>query len=555
MEGVPAYPVEDVKKYKKLKLWWDINMGDGLDRMAKIFSYRTFVVDETKKLTYTEVNDQATRLAHGFLEIGLRPGDRVIMQMPNVVEFCVVFFALQRIGVIPIMGIPRHGTNELTFFGKISGAVAWIGPASSRKTNYLEMLQEVKSQVSSLKYIIVVDEEHEKHGQISYRKLLAETKEGRYTAESLKKYRPDPDEVATLIPTGGTTGLPKLVPLTHNVYMCKSFFSAATHDRSSRDSNMVVTPLAHDAGMVRLLFRLCVGGRLVLGNSTKPKDILEMIQRERVTHIFLVPTLIIDLINDPDLGKYDFSSLVSIASGGAFFAPELNREARNKMRCNIANNIGMAEGIYIGPRIDYPVEEIINTVGKPHCPWNTIRILDDNDREVPQGQEGELAGKGPSVFSGYYKDEEGNRRCFNREGFYKTGDLARINAMGNYIITGRKKDLINRGGEKVNAEQVEEMIMKLEGIADVAVVSMPDPRLGEKVCAYIIPKIKGASFNLDRVTSYMKSQGASVLLLPERIEMIDELPLTPIGKADKKVLRQMIADKIACESNLKISNF
>ncbi len=550
LQGVPAYPAEDVKKYKKLKLWWDINMGDGLDRMAKIFPYRTFVVDETKKLAYDEVNDHATRLAYGFLELGFKPGDRVIMHMPNVVEFCTIFFALQRIGVIPILGVPRHGAKELAYFGKISDAVAWIGPSTFRKTNYLEMLPEVRAQVPSLKHVVVVDEENEKHGHVSYRKVLASASggpEGKYRAESLRKYRPDPDEVATLIPTGGTTGLPKLVPLTHNVYLCKSYFSATTHDRSSRDSNMVVTPLAHDAGMVRLLFRLCVGGRLVLSNSTKPKDILAMIQKEKVTHIFLVPTLIIDLIHEPDLEKYDTSSLVSIASGGAFFAPELNREARNKMKCNIANNIGMAEGIYIGPRIDYPVEEIINTVGKPHCPWNSIRILDDEERDVPPGQEGELAGKGPSVFSGYYKDEESNKKCFTKSGYYRTGDLARTNAMGNYIITGRKKDLINRGGEKVNAEQVEEMVMTMEGILDVSVVAMPDARLGEKICAYVKPK-KGYSVSLDKVTAYMKSQGASVLLLPERIEIIEEIPLTAIGKADKKVLRQMIADKIARES-------
>lgn len=546
MEGVPAYPAEDVKKYKRLKLWWNMSLSEGLNRSAKIFDYRTFVVDETKKLSYAELNDQATRLAYGFLETGLRPGDRVIMQMPNIAEFCVVFFALQRIGVITIMGIPRHGIKELTFFGKVSDAVAWIGPAIYRKTNYVEMLPEVKAKVPSLKYIIVVDEENEEHGQISYRKLLAQAPQGRYTAESLDKYLPDPDEPAVLIPTGGTTGLPKLVPLSHNVHMCKSYFSASTHDRSPRDSNMVVTPLSHDAGMVRLLFRLNVGGRLVLGNSTKPKDILEMIQRERVTHVFLVPTLLIDLIHEPELDKYDISSLVSIASGGAFLAPEINREARNKLRCNIANNIGMAEGIYIGPRIDYPVEEIINTVGKPHCPWNSIRLLDDEERDVPQGQEGELAGKGPSVFSGYYKDEESNRKCFTRSGYYRTGDLAKINALGNFIVTGRKKDLINRGGEKVNAEQVEEMILSMDGILDVAVVAMPDPRLGEKICAYIKPK-KGHTFDLNAVTAYMKFNGASVLLLPERIEMTDEIPLTPIGKADKKVLRQMIAEKMARE--------
>lgn len=547
MEGVPAYPADDIKKYRKLKLWWYISLGDGLDRMAKIFPYRTFVVDETKKLSYSEMNELATRLAYGFLGVGLRPGDRVIMHMPNVVEFCVVFFALQRIGVIPIMGVPRHGIKELAFFGKISGAVAWIGPSTFRKTNYLELLPEVKAQVPSLKHIIVVDEEGEKPGCISYENLMSQVPEGRYSAESLEEYGPDPGEVATLIPTGGTTGPPKLVPITHNVYLCKSYFSSTTHDRSSRDTNLVVTPLGHDAGMVRLFFRLVMGGKLVLGNSTKPKDILEMIQKERATEVFLVPTLIIDLVNEPELDKYNISSLTSVAAGGAFMAPELNREARNRLKCNIANNIGMAEGIYIGPRIDYPVEEIINTVGKPHCPWNTIKILDDEERDVPQGQEGELTGKGPSVFPGYYKDEESNKKCFTRSGYYRTGDLAKINTAGNYIITGRKKDLINRGGEKVNAEQVEEMIMPLEGVLDVAVVGMPDARLGEKVCAFIKAK-KSYSVNLEKVTAHLKAQGASVLLLPERIELVEEFPLTAIGKADKKILRQMIVEKLAREA-------
>ncbi len=545
MLGVPAYLAEDVKRYRKLRLWWNLTLDEGMDRIARIFTCRGMVLDETRKLSYSDVNDQATRLAYGLLEMGLRPGDRVIMHMPNVVEFCTVFYALQRIGVIPIMGIPRNDVKELVHFGNIAGAVAWIGPSSYRKTDYLEKLSVVKERVPSLKHIIVVDEGI-RPGTVSYHALLSSVPEGRYPADSLIKYRPDPDEVCVLIPTGGTTGLPKLVPLTHNVFLCCVYFSAATHDRSSRDSNMVVTPLGHAAGMVRLLMRLVTGGKLVLGSSTRPKDILDMIRRERVTHVFLVPTLIVDLLHEPDLEKYDISSLVNISSGGAFLAPEINREARQKLGCNIANNLGMAEGLYLGPRSDYPLEEIINTVGKPHCPWNTVRILDDEEREVPQGQEGELAAKGPSVFSGYYKDEEANKKAFTRSGYYRTGDMARINNLGNYFITGRKKDLINRGGEKVNAEQVEEMIMSLEGVLDVAVVGMPDPRLGERICAYVKPK-NGCYVSLDQINAHMKSLGASVLLLPERIELIDEIPRTAISKADKKVLRQMIAEKLSRE--------
>lgn len=543
MDGVPSYPPEDVKKYKKLHLWCDMTLGESLERIATINYYRVMAADEKKKLTYSQLNQESTRLALGFLKAGFRPGDIVIMQMPNVVEFCVVFFALQKIGVVPIMGIPRHGLAEMTYFGNAARPVAWIGPSVYHNTDYMEMVSELKKKVPSLKYIVTVDEEPEKSGTISYQKLLAQVREGSYAFKDLEKYSPHPDEPAALIPTGGTTGLPKLVPVTHNVYLCRADFCVKHYDRSASDVNLVVTPLSHDAGLVRLFVKLTVGGKIVLGSSTKPPDIMELIQRERVTNLFLVPALVIDFINYPERGKYDLSSLKVLKSGGAFMPPEVHRQARDRLGCLVFNGLGMAEGIYIGNRLDYPLEEVMHTIGKPFCPWNTVKIIDDLEREVPQGEEGELAGKGPEVFPGYYKSEEANKRVFTKDGFYRTGDMCRVNERGNFILTGRKKDLINRGGEKINAEQVEEMVITMKGVVDVAAVAMPDARLGEKVCIYIKAR-EGYNFDLDKVTSHMKSLGASVLLLPERVETIGEMPLTAIGKIDKKILRQRIAEKI-----------
>lgn len=548
MEGVPPYSKEEIKKYRKLHLWWDITIGEALDRMATLYSYRTMVVDEAKRLTYEEVNNQATKLALILVEMGLNPGDTVLMQLPNIVEFCVAYLAFQKIGVVPIMGVPRHAQKEMIHFGNIAGAKAWIGPASYRKTNYLEMLPGLKEGIPSLKLIILVEDGVERPGYLSYNKLLTQVHAGHYSAASLEKYNPDPNEVALLLPTGGTTGLPKLVPRTHNNYICNAYFSCTRFDKTPRDADLVVTPIAHNAGMQRLMYRLVIGGKLVLGNSTRPKDILEMIQKERATSCFTVPALLIDLLNEPDREKYDLSSLCIISSGGAFLAPETLRQARKTFKCHVVNNFGMAEGPCIGPRVDYPEEEILYTVGKAHCPWEHYVILDEEGREAPQGQEGELAAKGPLVFTGYYKAEEANRKSFTMEGYFRSGDLARINDRGNFIITGRSKDLINRGGEKISAEEVEEMLITMEGVSSVAAVSMPDSRLGEKVCVYIKLKDNARGpFNVDAVTAHMKTMGASVLLLPERVEIIDEIPLTPIGKIDKKILRQKIAEKLEKE--------
>lgn len=548
MEGVPPYSKEEIEKYRKQHLWWDLTLGEALDRMAAIYSYRTMVVDETKRATYTEVNEQVTRFALGLLELGLKPGDTVLMQLPNTVEFCVAFLAFQRIGVIPIMGVPRHAQKEMVHFGNIAKAVAWIGPSSYRKTNLLEMLPGLKSGIPSLKHMIIADDGPEKPGTLSYKKIMAQVK-AEIKASSLSKYNPDPTEVALLLPTGGTTGLPKLVPRTHNDYLCNAYFSCTRFDKTPRDADLVITPVGHNAGLMRLMYRLVYGGRLILGNSTRPADILATIQKEKATSCFLVPTLLIDIINEPERAKYDLSSLHILSSGAAFLAPETLKEARRIFKCHVINNFGMSEGPCIGPRVDYPEEEILYTVGKAHCPWDHYVILAEDGKEVSQGQEGELAATGPTVFTGYYKAEEANRKSFTRNGYFRSGDLARLNARGNFTITGRSKDLINRGGEKISAEEVEEMLVTMEGVAAVAAVSMPDPRMGEKVCVYIKPKPSATgNYNLEQVTAHMKALGASVLVLPERVEMIGDLPLTPIGKVDKKLLRQMIAEKLKNES-------
>lgn len=538
MQGVVPYPEEDAKKYKRLRLWRDITMGEALDWIAKIYPDREALIDESKRLTYEELLQSANRLALALIEVGLKPGDKVIMQLPNVVEYGIVYLALQKMGAVPILSITRHAYVEIEHFARMAEAVAWIGPPQYGKIDYLEMLKKLRSELPSLKHIILVDEgSREKPGTISYHKLLSQFK--KYDPEALKAFRPDPDEPCLFGPTAGTTGIPKLVPRTHNSFLCTSYFGATCFDKSARDISLVVTPLSHPMALHQFSGLFITGGKLVLSSSTKISDMLPIIQKERISRPYLVPTLLVDLLREPGLEKYDLSSVIELISGGAKTPVELLKEIKRRLNLYVINGFGMTEGARLSARWYWNEEEIFNTVGKPFCPWDDFKILDEEGKELPQGEEGLLAAKGPCIFTGYYKAEQLNKQSFTPQGYFLTGDLAKINKKGNFIITGRTKDVINRGGEKISAVEVEELLLTIEGVVAAAAVPMPDARMGEKVCAFIQPA-EGYTFNLETITGKLKAKGASVLLLPERLELLQDMPLTPMGKIDKKILRQRL---------------
>ena len=222
---------------------------------------------------------------------------------------------------------------------------------------------------------------------------------------------------------------------------------------------------------------------------------------------------------------------------------ELVREIRAKLDCDVLNGYGMTEGLGNATRIDDPLEVTCETVGRPTCPGDDYRVVDEEGQERPPGQEGELIARGPCVFRGYYKAAEYNRKVFNGEGFFFTGDLATFDHQGNLRITGRQKDMILRGGENVSAEEIEELLIAHPKVEEAAVVGMPDERLGERVCAYLRPR-RGQTVTLEEVVSFMREQEIASFKLPERIELVSELPLTPVGKVSKKVLREKIAHQL-----------
>lgn len=351
-------------------------------------------------------------------------------------------------------------------------------------------------------------------------------------------------QVAHMGPTGGTTGLPKIVPRTHNDLLCGSEYCARAWDIDDQDTCLLAGPIGHDLTFTKgLLGSMLTYGKTVFLDSTDPEAICRTIEKERVTALVWVPTLAKRLVGFEGLGNYDLSSLKKMHCGGGASLPDLIKDVREKLGCTYFNAYGATEGQTTITRLDDALETLYKTVGKPTCPHDIYKVVARDGRELPPNTPGELLIKGPGVFTGYYKNPRENEEVFDKDGFFRTGDVAKIDEKGYITLTGRIKEMINRGGESISAAEIEKLISEHPDVALVAVIPMPDPDMGERVCAYIRPKT-GTKLSFNSVISFLKDRKASVLQLPERIEFIDGMPFTKAEKIDKRALREDIRKKI-----------
>src|SRR2546427_1825335 len=283
------------------------------------------------------------------------------------------------------------------------------------------------------------------------------------------------------------------------------------------------------------------GGKVVLSASTRPDDLFQLIQRHKVTHLKVVPALLIRLINDPSIGRYDLSSLRVIQSGGQRMQPEVRVRTREVIpSAFVQENFGMSEGMLFFVRAEDPEAVRLETCGRPISPDDEVRLVDDEGREVADGEVGELTCRGPYTLRGYYGVPEYNAKQFSRDGFYCSGDLMRRHPSGNFVVEGRKKDLINRGGEKISCEEIENLILSHPAVQNVACVPVPDSHLGERMCACVILK-SGSNLSLNELVEYLKSKEIAKFKLPERLELLDDFPVSTFGKVSKKALSETAA--------------
>ncbi len=544
-EDFPRHRKEDEDHYLKMKWWLGMTLGDVLDRTADVFSNKIAVADDTNQLTWKELKAKVDRLAVSFLDLGLGKGDCVLLQLPNWTEYACAYFAMQRIGAVPVLLISGYRQLETGHLGLATEAKAWIVPDVYRKMDYVSFMDEVKAKNPQMKHVISV---RATKGGPGFTTSLEKLMEGELTAadrERLAKVKPEATDIAHIVPSGGTTGLPKGIPRTHNDYISNVEFLHKGWEMSTQDVALLVVPVGHNLALLNVVGAAVVGYKLVLTDSTRPKDLCKLIQDHKVTYMPLVPTLVRRILETPELPDFDLSSLRKISAGGEPSTPDLIRDVYAKLNnCTYINEFGMSEGILTRTSMTDDIDTICSTVGKPCCPYDEIKILDvSTDKELPLDTDGELATKGPGVFAGYLKNPEENKKSFTADGFFRTGDQARITAEGNLRITGRIKDIIIRGGENITPSQVEDVLCSHPGIADAAVIGMPDKVLGEVVCAYV-RLVAGTKLDPEEIKAFIDSKGASKLLVPERFEFVDAIPMTQAGKHDKKALKKDIKEKL-----------
>ena len=544
MEGFVPWPADLVERYRAAGYWTGQTIGEMFETSVRAHAGRTALVSAGRRLTYAEVGHLVDRLACHLLRLGITTYDRVILQLPNSVEFVLTYFACQKIGAIPMTCLPAYRHAEVGHFATFIDAVAHVIPREIRGFDYVEMAREIKDQATGLKHVVVAGGRGEPD-VIALDELL-DTPAQTTWEEELKKCRPDPLMPAVLLLSGGTTGIPKVIPRTHEDFLCISASTAAGLALEGESVLLLTLPITHILPLAApgLQGAFMCGARVVLAPSPDPAVAFPLIAEEKVTFTPLVPSVLINWINSPKRFEHDLSSLRAMPTGGMKMTAELARQARQAFGDAVVQEYGMSEGLVTCTRPGDPPEWIFETQGRPVSSGDEFKIVGDDDREVPQGEVGELLVRGPYTVRGYYKAPDATRAAFTADGFYRTGDMVRLHPSGNLVIESRKKDMINRGGEKISPEEVESYLLSHPNVFNVAVVSMPDQILGERACAYVIPR-PGETLTLDELARFLLDEKRiAKFKVPERLEVVDQFPLTTVGKISKQALREEIRKKL-----------
>jgi 2,3-dihydroxybenzoate-AMP ligase len=488
------------------------------------------VVTEERRLTYRKLDVAADRLATGLHRLGIRPHDRVVVQLPNVPEFITTSIALFRLGALPVFALPAHRSSEIKYLCQHAEAVAYVIPDVYQKFDYRVLAREVGDSVASVKHIIVMGNAGEFQGL------------QHLSCEPEPLAPPKPDDVAFFLLSGGTTGSPKLIPRTHDDYAYQLRASAQGLGFDEKGVYLATLPIGHNAalGCPGVLGTLRMGGKIVLSSSPSPADVFPLIEEEGVTLTTLITPLVTLWVQAAELFQVNFNKLL-LQVGGAKLEPELGWKVQPNLGCRLTHWFGMAEGFLSYTRVDDAPDVIIHTQGRPLCPSDEIRVVDALGNDVTSGEVGELLVRGPYTICGYYKADEYNYTAFTSDGYLRTGDLVRITASGNMVVEGRLKEVINRGGEKLSPEDLESHLLAHPGICQAGVIPVGDPVMGERICACVV--CSGGEVTLEEVRAFLRSRGLADYKVPDRLEIMESLPRTSLGKINRWALRDAVVGK------------
>ncbi|GIH92303.1 (2,3-dihydroxybenzoyl)adenylate synthase [Planobispora siamensis] len=499
------WPEDVAARYRAAGYWRGETFGRMLGDLAARYGSRPALVDGASgaRWSFRDLDERADRLAAGLHAFGVRRGDRVVAQLPNVPEFYQVCFALFRIGAWPVFALPAHRSAEISYFCEFTEAAAYICP----------------------------DEEHRALAPDTPALVLGQLPE----ADPIELPEPSAGDVAFLQLSGGSTGLPKLIPRTHDDYIYSFRASAEICELTPDSVYLCALPAAHNFPMSSpgVFGALSAGAASVMAPDPSPGTCFPLIERERVTITALVPPLALVWLDAAATAGHDLSSLEVLQVGGAKFSAEAAKRVGPELGCTLQQVFGMAEGLVNYTRLDDPEEVVVSTQGRPISPDDEILIVDDDDRETDHGH---LLTRGPYTIRGYWRAEEHNKIAFTHDGFYRTGDIVRRRPDGYLVVEGRAKDQINRGGDKIAAEEIENHLLAHPAIHDASVVAVPDPYLGERSCAYLI--CKGEAPAKGELRAFLRDRGIAAFKIPDRFEFVDAFPQTAVGKVSKRHLRE-----------------
>ncbi|MBB5932073.1 (2,3-dihydroxybenzoyl)adenylate synthase [Streptomyces echinatus] len=523
LDGFVHWPEQLAADLRRTGVWRGRPIGDLLHESCERNAERVAVVCGERRMTYAELSRRADRLAGGLIGLGIRPLDRVVVQLPNIPEFVVLVFALLRAGAIPVLALPGHRRAEIAHLCAHSGAVAYVVKDEFGGFDFRTIAREIPS----LPHVIVSGDAQEF--------IPLESLDARDVALP----RVDASDPALFLLSGGTTGLPKLIPRTHDDYEYVMRACAEAMRVGPEVVYLAVNPVAHQAALAcpGVFGSLLLGGKAVLTSSVRPDDVFSLMRREAVTVTTVVPS-VLRLWADSGRPPGELSRLL-IQVGSAPLDPALARRATQVLGCRIQRWYGISEGLLTYTRLDDTEEVAVNTDGRPMSPDDEVRIVDESGNPVPEGEAGEMQARGPYTIRGYYRAPEENARSFTPDGFFRTGDLVRRRPDGNIVIVGRTKDVINRAGEKVSAEEVERQLRTHPAVQDAAVIGVADTVLGERTYAFVV--LTEADVRPAAMKEFLRGRGLAAYKIPDRLIAMPQLPRTPMGKVDKKTLRARIA--------------
>ena len=499
--------------------------------------------------TLGEMHEQSLALAGALRSLGLGPGDVVAIQVPNWLEGALMFQAALLLGVVTLPIIHIYGPAEVGFILRQSGARALVCPERWRSIDYLARLEKLdRSTLPALEHVIVIGE-RAPAGALTWRELLART------APRSEAPRVSSDDVCLLVYTSGTTADPKGVQHTHNTLLAevrgKAPRSGARSEAqpsegigvgprlfdASAAAHLAAFPAGHIAGVLGLVRLYVQGGNTVLMDAWNADDAAELVEQYRIGSTSGSPFFLAGLLDAAERTGRDIGSLGAYVVGAASVPPALVERAE-KARVRTFRSYGSSEHptISAGSPFD-PLAKRSASDGRVTA-YNEIRIVDEEDRDLPTGSAGEILSRGPELFAGY-RDEGLDLESFLAGGWFRTGDVGVLDAEGFLTITDRKKDIIIRGGENISSKEVEDLLALHPAVQEVAVVAEPDARYGERVCAFVIPR-PGATFDLAEVGEHFAAAGVAKQKTPERLELATELPRTASGKVKKFELRRRL---------------